>query len=233
MNYYESWLDSEKEWISEYCRKTKRMSLLQVVPLVLIGLTVLFGAMGYLDGTMQAALESGSAGLMIGVFVCLCYILILFPMLSPKRFRRLVNGSVKALKLSESERELLGQEMLHADPSHVIEYRIDAPKKKNTPARFIKTPHFAYLAGTAPYAIVIRMSDIAEIVPEEREKTQVTRGAKIKTYYKFTMFDIDFFRKDRAGGVMEALDMADETMEFYDCDLRDHVMELLTEDTES
>lgn len=230
MSFYENWLDSEQEWIGDYCRRTKRMSLLQVVPLVLIVLTVLFGAMGYLDGTVQDALASGASGLMIGVFVCLCYVLILFPLLSPKRYRRMVNRSVRDLKLTETEREQLAQEMLHADPSHVIEYRIDAPNKKNTPARFVKTPHYAYLAGTAPYAILIRMSDIAEIVPEEHETTQVTRGAKLKTYYKFTMFCIEFFRKDRAGGVMEALDMADETMEFYDCDLRDTVMELLLED---
>ena len=43
MNYYEKWLKSEKEWIDVYCKKTRNMSLFVVTPLVLVGLTALFG----------------------------------------------------------------------------------------------------------------------------------------------------------------------------------------------
>lgn len=229
MSFYESWLDSEQEWIGDYCRRTKRKSMLQIIPAVLIMMAVIFGLMGYMDGTVQDALASAGSGLLIGAFVCLCYVLILFPLLSPKRYRRKVNRSVKSLKLTEAECEQLGHEMLHAPASHVIEYEINAPGSKGTPARFVKTPHYAYLAGTAPYAIVIRMSDIEEYKPDEREEKIVTRGSQLKTTYWVTVYAIDFFRKDRAGGVMEALDMPDESMEFYDPDLRGCVMELLAE----
>ena len=87
MDTYKQWLETEKDWIGSYCKKVKVMSVLKVVPATIIILALFFGGLAAVSGdvSVNAVAEGASGGLFIGIFVCLIYIVILFPALSPKR----------------------------------------------------------------------------------------------------------------------------------------------------
>ena len=232
MSYYERWLTAEKEWIGTYCSETKKKSLCRTVPMVLIVLTAIFGLMPLMGGTAEDAMYGAFGGFMLGLIVCAIYLLILLPGLNPKRYVKKVEAAVKALNMAEAEREQLGREMLETDAGHIISYVISAPGSKGTPARFVKTPHYAYLAGSSPYAILVRLSDVEQIVAGQEQKDMVQRGAKTKTYYKITLYTIGFFRRDRAARGLTENDYPDEAMGFFQSNIRDKALELLSETPE-
>lgn len=229
MNYYRSWLQAEKEWIDQYCKKTRNMSLFVVAPLILVVLTVLFGGMELVNGSeTSVAIESALGGLFIGVFICVIYLLIMLPNLSPGKYTKKIEKNVAKLGLSDTEKEQLGKEMLEADESCKISYTMAGPKSKETPARFVLTPHYAFLEGSSPYSILIRLSDVAEIRFSQEQKNTVTYRAKTKTYYNFTLYTIGFYRKDRAERGLTENRYPDEAMGFFQKDIRTKVLTLLS-----
>ena len=230
MNYYEKWLKSEKEWIDVYCKKTRNMLLFVVTPLVLVVLTVLFGAIQLADGGGMGEFIVGAAGgLMRGIFICIIYLLIMQPNLRPGKYSKKIDKNVKRLGLSDAEKEQLGKEMLEVDERHKISFKMTGPKSNGTPARFVLTPHYAFLEGGSPYSILIRLCDIAEIRPSQEQKNTVTYGAKTKTYYNFTLYTIGFYRKDRAERGLADNAYPDEGMGFFQEDTRDEALKLLME----
>ena len=168
-------------------------------------------------------------GFIFGLIVCGFYLLILLPGLNPNRYVKKIDKAVRKMNMTEAEKEQLGQEMLVADGNHIISYKMSVPGSKDTPVRFVRTPHYAYLAGSSPYAILVRLSDIAQIVASEEIKDMVQRGAKTKTYYKITLYTIGFFRRDRAERGLSENEYPDEAMGFFQSDIRDRALELLKE----
>lgn len=231
MNTYEKWLNSEKEWIGAYCKKTIRSSVLKVIPATLILLTVLFALLVLVNGNASSEEIIGGAagGFFIGAIVSIFYLLFLLPGLSPKRYVKKIEKALKKCGLNDSEKEQLAQELLEAeaDKEKTITFEMVGPKSNHTPARFVITPHYALLEGGYPYAIFIRLSDIARIEAAEEEKTTTTRSGNMKNYYRYTLYTIGFFRKDRAERGLSDNELPDEAMGFFDAEIRDHAMRLL------
>lgn len=229
MDSYQKWLAAEKAWIGTYCKKMIKRSLFLIVPLVLVIMAALGAALGVLDGGGAAVAENAFGMFFMGVIICFFYLLIVLPGLWPGRYVHKIESNVKKLGLNDMEKEALGKEMLEADEAHRISYSMVGPKSKSTPARFVLTPHFAFLEGSSPYSILVRLSDIAMIRAGEEEKDTVQRGAKTKTYYHFTLYTIGFYRKDRKERNLEDSQLPDEAYGFFDREIRDRAMKLLEE----
>ena len=230
MDTYQKWLRSEKEWINTYCKKIRRQALCITTPLVLAGLAILFGVMTVLGGGSTEDLLYGAfGGFMMGMFVCGIYLLVLLPGLSPGRYVKKIEKSIRALSFSETEKEQLAQEMLEAGEKHKISYTITGPGSKGTPGRFVLTPHYAFLEGSSPYSILVRLSDIAWISRGEEQKTATTHQAKSRTIYNFTLHTIGFYRKERLQKSSVDTKLPDEAFGFFDIQIREQVMDLLKE----
>lgn len=230
MDTYQKWLQSEREWINTYCRKIRRQTLCITTPLILAGLAILFGVLSVVGGgSMEDMLYGAFGGLLMGMFICGIYLLILLPKLSPGRYTKKIEKNIGELSMTETEKNLLAQEMLEADEKHKISYTITGPGSKGTPGRFVLTPHYAFLEGSTPYSILVRLSDIAWISRGEEQKTATTYQAKSKTVYNFTLHTIGFYRKDRLQKIPAAGELPDEAFGFFSTEIREQVMELLKE----
>ena len=93
----------------------------------------------------------------------------------------------------------------------------------------IPNSHYAFLEGSYPYSILIRLSHIAEIRPSQEQKHTVEYGAKTKTHYNFTLHTIGFYRKDRAERGFADQQYPDEGMGFFQEKIRNEALELLME----
>lgn len=230
MNNYEKWLNAEKEWIDVYCKKIRNRSLFVVTPIVLVCMAAFFGGMALLNGGGTSdALMGAASGLMTGIFVCAIYLLIMFLNLRSGKYSRLIDKSVAELKLTAAEKEELGTEMLAADDRHKISYKMVGHNSKGTPARFVLTPHYAFLEGSYPYSILVRLSDIAQIRPSQEQKNTTSYGAKTKTYHSYTLYTIGFYRKDRSKHGHADNPYPDAAMGFFQENIRDDVLALLRE----
>lgn len=230
MDTYQKWIQSEREWINTYCKKIRRQALCITTPLVLAVLAILFGGLSALGGgSMEEVLEGCFGGFLLGMLVCGIYLLILLPGLRPSRYTGKIEKNIRALSLSESEREILASEMLAADEKHKISYTITGPGSKGTPGRFVLTPHYAFLEGSTPYSILIRLTDIAWFSKGEEQKTAAEYRAKSKTIYTFTLYTIGFYRKDRLQKDSADTGVPDEAFGFFNEDIRERVAELLQE----
>lgn len=230
MDTYQKWLQSEKEWIDIYCKKIRRQSLCITMPLILVIMTILFGGLSALSGGKPEEFIDGAlGGVVLGAIVCAIYLLILLPGLSAGRYTKKIEKNVRELSFSETEKEQLAQEMLAADERHKISYTITGPGSKGTPGRFVLTPHYAFLEGSAPYSNLVRLSDIAWISSGEEQKTATTHQAKSRTVYNFTLHTIGFYRKDRQQNNAAGTELPDIAYGFFDAEIRDQVMALLEE----
>lgn len=95
--------------------------------------------------------------------------------------------------------------------------------------RFVLTPHYAFLEGSTPYSILVRLSDIAWISRGEEQKTAITHQAKSRTVYNFTLHTIGFYRKDRVQNNSADGELPDAAYGFFDAGIREQVAELLKE----
>ena len=230
MDLYQRWLQAEMEWIGVYCSKIRRQSLFVTAPLILAGSAVVIGALSAVGGGSMADLGYGAfGGFMMGAIVCGIFLLVLLPGLSPKRYGKKIDKCVRGLSLSETEKEQLAREMLEADEKHKICFTITGPGSKGTPGKFVLTPHFAFLEGSYPYAILVRLADVAEIRRNEERKTATERRAKSRMVYRYTLYTIGFYRKDRLQRGLTETDLPDEAFGFFDVGVRERVMELLSE----
>ncbi len=230
MDTYQKWLQAEMEWIDIYCSRIRRQTLFVTTPLVLAGTAVLIGALTVVGGGSMEDFGYGAvSGFVLGMIVCSIFLLILLPTLRPKRYAKKIDKCVRGLSLNELEKELLAREMLEADEEHKISYTITGPGAKGTPGRFVLTPHFAFLEGSCPYAILVRLSDVAKIRRNEERKTAAERHAKSRTVYRFTLYTIGFYRKDRFQRGLANSDLPDEAFGFFDAGVRERVMGLLKE----
>ncbi|MCI8374609.1 MAG: hypothetical protein HFI29_04130 [Lachnospiraceae bacterium] len=225
---YERWLQEEMNWIGAYCSKIRRQALCITAPLILVGSAVLIGALTAFGGGSAADFGYGAfSGFVVGALICGIYLMVLLPALRPKRYGKKIDRCVRGLSLSEGEKEELAREMLEADEGHRISYTITGPGAKGTPGRFVLTPHFAFLEGSYPYAILVRLSDLAVIRRSQEQKTATEHRAKSKTIYRFTLYTIGFYRKDRFQRGLTDKDLPDESFGFFDVHIRERVMELL------
>ena len=229
---YQAWLNKDREWIGDYCSRTRRSSLTKVVPLTLLLTALVFGGMGLLNGGGVSGLVTGAVGgLLFGLIVCGIYLAILTVNLSPARYTQKLEQSVRELSLNESEREQLGTEMLAAleRGEGVLPYQMVGPNSKGTPARVILTPHYILQEGSTPYAVLIRLSDIAEIGTGSERKIATTHGGSSKTHHYFTLYSIGFYRKDRFERGLDGNDLPDSAMGFFQEELRDDVAKMMRE----
>ena len=224
---YQAWLNKDREWIGAYCSRTRKSSLTKVVPLTLLLTALVLGGIGLLNGGGVPGLATGViGGLVFGLVICGIYLAILMPSLSPARYTQKLEQSVRELSMDETERELLGTEMLAAleDDKGVISYQMTGPNSKGTPARVILTPHYILQEGSTPYAVLIRLSDIAEIRTGSERKIATTHGGSSKPHHYFTLYSIGFYRKDRFARGLEGNDLPDSAMGFFQEELRNDVV---------
>ena len=224
---YQAWLNKDREWIGAYCSRTRKSSLTKVVPLTLLLTALVLGGMGLLNGGGVSGLVTGViGGLVFGLVICGIYLAVLMPSLSPARYTQKLEQSIRELSLNESEREQLGKEMLAALESGkgVVSYQMVGPKSKGTPARVILTPHYILQEGSTPYAVLVRLSDMAEIRTGSERKIATTHGGSSKTHHYFTLYSIGFYRKDRFERGLDGNDLPDCTMGFFQEELRDDVV---------
>ena len=231
MDTYKQWLETEKDWIGSYCKKVKVMSVLKVVPATIIILALFFGGLAAVSGdvSVNAVAEGASGGLFIGIFVCLIYIVILFPALSPKRYVKKIDKAVSKAGLDDFYKEQLAREFLEAENNvkKTFSFDMKGPNSKNTPARFVVSENYAMLEGGFPYAIIVKLQDIKEIKPSQEKKTAYRRSGNIHTSYFFTLYTIQFYRFDRAQRGLSGKDLPDEAMGFMDKEIRDRAISLL------
>ncbi len=228
---YQKWLDAEAEWIGAYCRRTRKNSILKITPLTLVLSALLFGGLAVLGDGIDGLLTGVAGGLVLGIVVCAFYLAILFVSLRPARYIRKIEQCVQETGIGETEREQLGQEMLDAleHEEQVMSYEMWGPNVKGTPAKVLVTRSYVFQEGSAPYALLIRRSDIAEVRLGSERKTAVTRGAKTKTYHHFTLYSIGFYRKDRFERGLERDNLPDAAMGFFQEELRDAAVKMLEE----
>ena len=221
---YQNWLKKEEEWIGAYCSRIRKNSILTVVPLTILLLAVLFGGMALLGGGSTQDLLTGMVGgLFLGLIICAFYLAVLLLQLRPGRYVQKIEQSVKALSANDMEKEFLGREMLAAleGGEQVLSYQMIGPNSNGTPARVILTPHYILQEGSSPYAVLVRLSDIAEVKTGSEQKMAVTHGAKSKTCHHFTLYTIGFYRKDRFDRGLSENDPPDYAMGFFQENLRD------------
>lgn len=229
-SYYEQWLEEGIKWMSDYRRRILIMMTVKVMPSVIFLLGVIFGLMQMLSyGTAEDAIGGALGGGIMGAAISLLCILFLLPGLNPKRLSRSIQKAVKSLNMNESERELLGQEMLIAarNPECIVNFDIVKPRSKETPARFILSPHYACLWGSIPLAILVRLSDVAAIHPDEEKEMEVTYGTQSRTLHRFTLYTILFYYKRIFSENSEKEDEADIKMEFVNPKIRDKIFNML------
>lgn len=220
---YETWLKEEREWIGAYCGRTLRNSLLKVIPMTLVLSALLFGGLACLNGGTQNLRMGMIGGLVFGAAICAFYLAILLLSLRPGRYVRKIERCVKDLSMTGMERERLGKEMLAAleQGDQVLSYQMVGPNSKGTPARLVVTPHYVLQEGSSPYAILVRLGDIAQVKTGSEKKVVVTRGAKSRTRHDFTLYTIGFYRRDRVERGVSENDLPDYAMGFFQKGLRD------------
>lgn len=225
---YQSWLSREAEWMNSYCRRTRKTSILKVVPMTLVGMALVFGVLGMLGGGGEF-LSGAVAGLALGAFICAFYLVILLVMLRPGRYVRKLEKSVRELDMDEMERELLGREMLAALESgqQVLSYQMVGPHSNRTPARVILTPHYIIQEGSSPQPPLIRCSDIALIKTGSERKTATTHRGSTKQFHNFTLYTIGFYCRDRSERGLSENDLPDYGMGFFQEGLRDDVVRMI------
>ncbi|MDE6625947.1 MAG: hypothetical protein K2K56_06215 [Lachnospiraceae bacterium] len=224
MDWYQKWLQEEKRWIGKYQNKIITMSILKVVPATLIGLCAIFGGMTYVEEKNAGIGIIG--GLAFGIFISAIYLFILLVGLRPGRYVRMVKSAVKQLHLDEQEKVQLAHEMLETDVStwRCISYELNGHGSRQTPARFRITPHYAFLEGSSPYAILVRLSDIAEVLQEEERKIHTQYGTQTKTHEIFTLYTISFYQKAKVSKDQ----LPEQAMGFFEKNIRDRVYELIS-----
>lgn len=226
---YQKWLSTEAEWIGDYCRRTRKNSLLKITPLTLLLSALLFGGLAVLGDGIDGLLTGVAEGLFFGFVVCAFYLAILFVCLRPKRYIRKIEQSVREAGIGEMEREQLGKEMLDAldHEDQVMSYEMWGPNVKGPPARLLITHNYVFQEGSAPYAVLVRRNDIAEVRLGSERKTAVTRGANTKTYHRFTLYSIGFYRKDRFERGLDGDGLPDTAMGFFQEELRDAAAKMM------
>lgn len=228
---YQKWLKEEEEWIGSYCKRTIRNSILKIIPAAISGCVLLLGGIRFLDrGSMEDAMTGVIAGLILGFLVSVFFLLAIVGGLRPGRYVRKIESSVRELRMDETEREQLGKEILDAleRPECVMEYKMIAKYKvtpKGTPARFTLTPHYAFLEGSSPYAILVRLSDIAEVRAGSEVKEVETDEDGFPR--KLMLYTIGFYRKDRFINGLSDNDLPDEAMGFFQQEIRDKAADML------
>ncbi len=233
-NNYEAWMDYESKWIAGYRRKLMRTTTHITIPITLGFLTLFMGAVAFVDrmsteDAFYGAVGGFFCGAVVGGVIYLC----LRFGLRDGKYRRLVRQAVKTAGITEMEREQLGTEMLAArdDSKQRIFFEMVGFGSNHTPARFVLTPHYAYLAGGYPYAILVRLADLQEIRPGEEQKVAVRRGAQTRGVHTFTLHTIGYYRRDRADRDLGPADLPDESMGFFSQEIRDKALSMLRDGT--
>ena len=231
---YQQWMEYESFWIGGYRKKLMRTTTHVTIPLVLGILTVLFGLLSFVD-QMKAedAVMGALAGLLLGAMVCLPFYGLLRFGLRDSKYRRLIRQGVEAAGIPEEEREQLATEQLAArdNPKQRIFFEMKSLNSTNTPARFVLTPHYAMLVGGYPYAILVRLQDIAEIRGGEEKKLETRRGTQTRTTSLTTLYTIGYYRRDRADRSLGPDDLPDEAMGFFSQRVRDEALAMLAKQT--
>lgn len=231
---YQSWLEYEAVWIGGYRRKLMRTTTHVTIPAVLVLMALLLGGLAFVDGMSAAgALMGAVSGLAVGLAVCLPFYLLLRFGLRDSKYRRLVEQAVETAGVTEPEREQLGAELLAArdDPKSRIYFEMKSMNSNSTPARFMVTPHYALLVGGYPYAILVRLGDMAEIRANQEKKLETRRGTQTRAARLLTLYSIGFYRRDRADRGLSPGDLPDEAMGFFSQRVRDDALKLLRQRT--
>ena len=150
------------------------------------------------------------------------YFAILLPGLSPAHFARTAEKTVCTLLSDAAERESFAREMIAAasDPSQSFDFEMVGPKSNHTPAWFAHTPHYACMRGGSPAYIVVRLTDVREIRPDEEKRTATTRSGNARRIHFYTLYTIGFFQTPGIG-------LPDQAMGFFDKGIRDRALAML------
>lgn len=234
-NKYQQWMNYEMKWLGEYRRKLMRTTTYITIPVVIVFLTVFMGMLSFMDRMDPGdAFYGGLGGFLAGAAISIFFYICLRFGLREGKYRRLIQKAADGLGLDSGEKEVLAAEMLDAreDSGRCICFEISSMNSKATPARFVLTDHYACLIGSSPYAILVRLADIAEIRPDEEQKTETRRGASTRSLGFLTLYTIGFYRRDRANRGLGSKDLPDEAMGFFSQSIRDQALEMLSVQTD-
>ena len=107
-----------------------------------------------------------------------------------------------------------------SDPSQSFDFEMVGPKSNHTPAWFAHTPHYACMRGGSPAYIVVRLTDVREIRPDEEKRTATTRSGNARRIHFYTLYTIGFFQTPGIG-------LPDQAMGFFDKGIRDRALAML------
>lgn len=229
---YQKWLKKDREWMDAYCRYARKFIFRRIVPLILVLLMILFGMEGTMDGGLSNLAMGIVKGLMRGVAICGIYLAIILPRLIPATHTWRLKKSIRKLSIYETEKEILGKEMLAALNSgeRVVSYQLTDPTNPGTPpGRVILTSHYILQEEHNCRAVLVRLSDIAKIHVDSEKKVTM-RGGKLKPLHFFTLYTLGFYTKDRFERGLDENDSPDYVMEFFQENIRNEVVKMMRKD---
>lgn len=227
---YAKWVQQEKQWMGIYRKKVLKKVVCVVLPLTAVIMGILFGGMTLINGDpLQEAAEVFAGGMILGIFIICCYILILLPGLSGGRMSGGINKAVKSMNLNDAEKEQLGREMLDAagKADLQMDFEMVGPKTNHTPASVIVTENYAYMRGGSPLVNLVRFADVEHIESSEESHTATQRGAQTKTTYHFTLHCIGFYFRNRVERGTADSDLPDQAMGFFSEEIRDKAYQMI------
>ena len=227
--YFNEWIEQEKKWMSEYRRRSIRQMTLKVLPATAVILGVLFGLIGFLNGTPEEGLLMAVSGVILGIFITGVILLFMLPGLRSGRMEKGIRKAVKAWDMSESEREELGREMLEAsgDADGHMDFVMSGPGSKGTPAGVTVSPHYTYMRGGYPLINLVRLSDCEGLRPDEEQKTMTQSNGRRRTIYRFTLYTIGFYVKGVTETDKGGKRLYGAAMGFFSRALRDQAYEMI------
>lgn len=196
----QKWIEKEKQWMTAYRRRTMRTLTHVTTPLVIVLLAVFFAGMAYMgEASTSETIYMAIGGAAFGAVIMGFVILIVRAGTSSGRMQRGIMNSIRAMGLDETEVDVLAHEMLEAagNGEKELAFESKSPESSNPlPVCVTVTEHFAYMKGDAPLVNIVRREDVHYIETAEEKRQSTRRGAKIKTYYTFYVYSVDFIGKD-------------------------------------
>ncbi len=227
---YEQWVKQERRWMSDYRKLILKRMVKKILPMTAIGLGVFFLFMGLISGNPVSELVMMAlSGLFLGAFMTGIVILLMLPGLRSGRMDKGIQKIVKRYSMDIAEKELLGREMMEAarEAGGHMDFLMSGPGSSDTLASILVSEHFIYMRGGSPLVNIVRRGDCTKICTGEEVKNMSRATGQTRRYYRFTLYTIDFFLRDREARGITDDSLPDAAFGFFSRNLRDDAFALV------
>lgn len=227
---YEQWVKQERKWMSDYRKLILKRMVKKILPMTAIGLGVFFLFMGLIGGSpVSELIMMALSGLFVGVFITGVVILLMLPGLRSGRMDKGIQKTVRRYSMDTAEMEQLGREMLEAakESGGHMDFLMSGPGSSDTPASILVSEHFIYMRGGSPLVNIVRRKDCTKICTGEEVKNMSRATGQTRRYYRFTLYTIDFFLRDREARGITDESLPDAAFGFFSRNLRDDAFTLV------